>query len=106
VCANLRRRKTKTLAATGLSISDAVRVLLARVVAEKQLSFALKVPNIETRVAMAESDAIVRARHACFAIAAELLDEPEKAVASLSRAAPYSRPPSFAQNPQRIAKSS
>jgi len=42
---NVKAQATETLAAMGLSVSDAVRVFLMRVVAEKQLPFALKVPN-------------------------------------------------------------
>ena len=45
----IKAQATKALAAMGLSVSDAVRVLLMRVAAEKQLPFALKVPNAETR---------------------------------------------------------
>ena len=40
---------TETLAAMGLTVSDAVRVFLMRVVAEQQPPFPLKVPNAETR---------------------------------------------------------
>ena len=49
-----------------------------RVVAEKQLPFALKVPNAETRAAMDEADAIVRTRRARFTKAADLLNDLEK----------------------------
>ena len=56
----LKAQAAATLAAMGLSVSDAVRVFLTRVVAEQQLPFALQVPNAETRAAMAEADAIVR----------------------------------------------
>lgn len=45
----------KTLAAMGLSVSDAVRVLLTRVAAEKALPFEVKVPNAETASAMQEA---------------------------------------------------
>jgi DNA-damage-inducible protein J len=38
----------------GLSVSDAIRLLLVRVAAEKALPFEIKVPNAETRAAMAE----------------------------------------------------
>ena len=69
---------TETLAAMGLSVSDAVRVFLMRVIAEKQMPFALKVPNAETRAAMVEADDIARTRHARFATAAELFDDLEK----------------------------
>jgi len=75
---HIKAQATETLAAMGLSVSDAVRVFLMRVVAEKQLPFALKVPNAETRAAMAEADEIVRNRHARFATAAELFDDLEK----------------------------
>ncbi|MDR0251392.1 MAG: type II toxin-antitoxin system RelB/DinJ family antitoxin, partial [Burkholderiales bacterium] len=43
-----KTQATETLASMGLTLSDAVRVFLMRVVAEKQLPFALKVPNVET----------------------------------------------------------
>ena len=69
---------TETLAAMGLSVSDAVRVFLMRVVAEKQLPFMLKVPNAETHVAMTEADEIVRTRRARFATATKLFDDLEK----------------------------
>ena len=69
---------TQALAAMGLSISDAVRVFLMRVVAEQQLPFALKVPNAETRAAMLEADEIGHARQARFATAAELFNDLEK----------------------------
>lgn len=75
---HMKAQATETLAAMGLSVSDAVRVFLMRVVADKQLPFALKVPNTETRAAMAEADAIAHARHARFATAAELFDDLEK----------------------------
>jgi DNA-damage-inducible protein J len=49
-----------------------------RVVAEKQLPFALKVPNAETRAAMQEADVIVRTRRARFTKAADLFNDLEK----------------------------
>ena len=42
------------LEAMGLSISDAIRLLMLRVAEEKRLPFELKVPNAKTRKAMAE----------------------------------------------------
>ena len=42
------------LEAMGLSISDAIRMLMLRIADEKQLPFAVKVPNAKTRKAMAE----------------------------------------------------
>jgi DNA-damage-inducible protein J len=43
-----KQRATKALAGMGISISDAVRMLLVRVAAEKALPFAVKVPNATT----------------------------------------------------------
>jgi DNA-damage-inducible protein J len=74
----IKAQAHETLAAMGLSVSDAVRVFLMRVVAEKQMPFAIKVPNVETRAAMAEADEIVRTRHARFGTVAELIDDLEK----------------------------
>lgn len=42
------------LAAMGLSISDAIRLLLMRIAADKAFPFPVKVPNATTRKAMAE----------------------------------------------------
>lgn len=74
----IKAQATETLAAMGLSVSDAVRVFLTRVVADKQMPFALKVPNAETRAAMAEADEITRTRSARFASASELFDDIEE----------------------------
>ena len=51
-----KRRARKTLAAMGMSVSDAVRMLLVRVVAEKALPFDVKVPNTTTVKAMRAAD--------------------------------------------------
>ena len=45
------------LAAMGLSVSDAIRMLLRRVADEKRLPFEVIVPNAETRTAIAELEA-------------------------------------------------
>jgi DNA-damage-inducible protein J len=58
----VKTQASEALAAMGLSVSDAVRILLTRVAAEKALPFALKVPNAETRAAMEEARSINRAR--------------------------------------------
>ena len=44
----VKAEATETLAAMGLSVSDAVRMLLVRVAAEKALPFEVKVPNATT----------------------------------------------------------
>lgn len=74
----IKVQATETLAAMGLSLSGAVRVFLMRVVADKQMPFALKVPNIETRAAMAEAAEIARTHRARFSTATELFDDLEK----------------------------
>ena len=74
----IKAQATETLAAMGLSVSDAVRVFLMRVVADKQMPFALKVPNAETRAAMVEADEIARTNRARFDSATELFDDLEK----------------------------
>jgi DNA-damage-inducible protein J len=51
-----KRRATKTLAGMGISVSDAVRMLLVRVAAEKALPFDVKFPNATTVKAMRASD--------------------------------------------------
>lgn len=51
----IKAQAAKTLAAMGLSVSDAVRVLLTRVAAEKALPFEVKVPNAATAAAMQEA---------------------------------------------------
>jgi DNA-damage-inducible protein J len=45
---------TDALAAMGLSISDAIRLLMLRVVDERRLPFEIKAPNATTRKAIAE----------------------------------------------------
>ncbi len=51
-----KQRAAKTLAGMGISVSDAVRMLLVRVAAEKALPFDVKVPNTTTVKAMRAAD--------------------------------------------------
>ncbi|MGB9071055.1 MAG: type II toxin-antitoxin system RelB/DinJ family antitoxin [Terriglobales bacterium] len=51
----IKTQAAQTLKAMGLSVSDAVRVLLTRVAAEKALPFEVKVPNAATAAAMQEA---------------------------------------------------
>ncbi len=51
-----KQRAGKTLAAMGISVSDAVRMLLVRVAAEKALPFEVKIPNATTVKAMRAAD--------------------------------------------------
>jgi DNA-damage-inducible protein J len=52
-----KEEATEALAAMGLSVSDAIRLLLTRIAAEKAFPFEVKVPNAKTRKAMAELEA-------------------------------------------------
>jgi DNA-damage-inducible protein J len=51
----VKARATKALAAMGLSVSDAVRILLTRVAVEKSLPFEVKAPNAATAAAMQQA---------------------------------------------------
>ena len=53
----VKEEAAAVLAAMGLSVSDAVRLLLTRVAREKALPFAPLVPNAETVAAMREARA-------------------------------------------------
>lgn len=72
---DIKIQAAETLAGMGLTVSDAIRVFLTRVVADQQLPFALKAPNAETRAAMQEARAIGKAR---FAKVDELIHDLEE----------------------------
>ena len=55
--ANTKERAAAALEAMGLSISDAIRLLMRRVAEERSLPFEVKVPNAVTRQAIAELEA-------------------------------------------------
>lgn len=61
-----KARASEALEAMGLSVSDAVRILLHRVVADQAFPLELKVPNAQTREAMAEADRMVAEHRARF----------------------------------------
>jgi DNA-damage-inducible protein J len=79
---DIKTQADETLAAMGLSMSEAVRLFLHRVVAEQALPFGVKVPNARTRAAMNEADEIVRSRRARFktsdALIADIEENSEK----------------------------
>ena len=68
----MKRKATEALAAMGLSASEAVRLLFHRIAVDQAFPLELKVPNAETRAAMAEIDEMVNTRAARFASADEL----------------------------------
>jgi len=76
---DLKREATAALTAMGLTASEAVRLLFHRIAADQAFPLELKVPNAETRAAMAEADGIVKAGEAHFATADDMLAELEAA---------------------------
>ncbi|MCK0512703.1 type II toxin-antitoxin system RelB/DinJ family antitoxin [Aromatoleum buckelii] len=75
----IKTQASEALAAMGLSMSDAVRILLKRVVNDQAFPLELKVPNAETRAAMEEARAMTKARATRFGSADALVDDLEKA---------------------------
>lgn len=76
---HIKAQATETLASMGLSVSDAIRVFLTRVVADKELPFSLKAPSAASRAAMAEAQDIIKNKRARFETAQALFDDLEKA---------------------------
>ncbi len=76
---NVKAQAAETLASMGLTVSDAIRVFLTRVVADKELPFAIKAPNAASRAAMAEASEIIKSRRARFATSGALINDLEEA---------------------------
>lgn len=70
----LRDEAAAVLAEMGLTVSDVVRMTLTRVAKDRALPLELKVPNAETRAAMEEARAAMKAREARFASGQALFD--------------------------------
>jgi DNA-damage-inducible protein J len=75
---DIKEQATVALTAMGLSVSDAVRLFLRRVVVDQAFPLELKVPNLETQAAMQESRAMMAARRAPFATADAMFADLEK----------------------------
>ena len=75
---DIKDQATQALSAMGLSMSDAVRLFLRRVVVDQAFPLELKVPNVEPLAAMAESRMMMAKRNARFADASALLADLEK----------------------------
>ena len=76
--AEMKRRAAEALAAMGLTTSDAVRLLFHRIAVEQAFPLELKVPNAQTRMAMAESEEMMKRGEARFASADEMFAKLEK----------------------------
>jgi len=74
----IKVQATEALAAMGLSMSDAVRILLKRVVNDQAFPLELKVPNAATRAAMKESRTKMKTGKARFDSADQLINDLEK----------------------------
>ena len=55
IAGNVKEEAARVLEEMGLSVSDAIRLLLVRIAREKALPFEVKVPNDETISAMEEA---------------------------------------------------
>ena len=56
---DIKEQATAALTTMGLSVSDAVRLFLRRVVVDQAFPLELKVPNAQTQAAIAESRAMM-----------------------------------------------
>jgi len=74
-----KEQATAALDAMGLSVSDAVRIFLKRVIADQAFPLELKVPNAVTRAAMAEASQMIAEGKARFKNADQLMADLEKA---------------------------
>lgn len=70
----IKAEAAAALAEMGLSVSDAVRLMLTRVAKDKTLPFEIWQPNAATLQAMQEADLIVQARSARFQTPDALFD--------------------------------
>ena len=66
----VKEKAAKVLSEMGLSVSDAIRLLLTRIAAEQALPFEISQPNAETQQAMGELE---RRRDAPFKTVAALM---------------------------------
>lgn len=75
----IKTQASAALASMGLTVSDAVRILLKRVVNDQAFPLELKVPNAPTRAAIEEARAMMKAQSTRFESADALIDDLEKA---------------------------
>lgn len=74
---DLKNEATIVLETIGLTVSDAIRMLLTRVAKEKALPLEMIKPNAKTIKAIEESRAILKAKKARFKTAEELFNDIE-----------------------------
>jgi DNA-damage-inducible protein J len=71
----LKKEAAAVLSQIGLSVSDAIRLMLMRVVAEGAASFEIKVPNAKTKAAMREHETEQLPKYATTSALFASLDE-------------------------------
>jgi DNA-damage-inducible protein J len=69
----LKDRGNAVLEAIGLTAADAVRLLYHRLIADQGFPLELKVPNAETRAAMAQAEQLLAERRLRFADADDMM---------------------------------
>ena len=79
VDADVKEQATQALTAMGMSVSEAVRIFLKRVVTDQAFPLELKVPNAATRAAMDESRNMMKSGKTQYATADALFHDLEKA---------------------------
>jgi DNA-damage-inducible protein J len=71
---HLKDEATAVLAEFGLTVSDVVRMTLTRVAKDRAVPLELKVPNAETRAAIAQSRRLMKKHNARFRNAKSVFD--------------------------------
>ncbi len=74
----IKNQAAQALDAMGLNISEAVRILLKRIVTDQAFPLELKVPNAQTLAAMEEAREIMASRSLRFTSGQALIDDLEK----------------------------
>jgi DNA-damage-inducible protein J len=74
----VKAKAIAALEAMGLSASDAVRLLFHRIAADQAFPLELKVPNAETRAAIAEAEEMISTGRLRFRNAQELFADLDK----------------------------
>lgn len=79
----LKEQASQALAAMGLTTADAVRLLFHRIIADQAFPLELKVPNAQTRAAMAEVEELRAKGRARFDSADAIFSSLEQESANL-----------------------
>lgn len=74
----VKEQATQALTAMGMSVSEAVRIFLKRVVTDQAFPLELKVPNSVTRAAMQESRKMMKSGSSGYATAGAMFHDLEK----------------------------